>query len=176
MTIELQVQKAVKGDEDSFVNLIQSRKEKIYRIAFSYVKNKEDALDVVQEATYKAYISIDKLKQPEYFDTWLVKITINTAVNYIRSNKKYVFMEENKEVRDSQYNKDELVEMIDLNNALDDLEQKYKEIIILKSFEGFKFKEISEILGYPLNTVKTKFYRGLKKIKDNLEGGYNCED
>ncbi|UMZ72866.1 sigma-70 family RNA polymerase sigma factor [Natranaerofaba carboxydovora] len=174
MTTEIQVQKAVKGDEDSFVNLIQSRKEKIYRIAFSYVKNKEDALDVVQEATYKAYISLDKLKQPEYFDTWLVKITINTAVNYIKSNKKYVFME-NKEVRDSRHNKDEIVEMIDLNNALDDLEQKDKEIIILKSFEGFKLKEISEILGYPLNTVKTKFYRGLKKIKDNLEGGYNCE-
>ena len=175
MTTEIQVQKAVKGDEDSFVNLIQSRKEKMYRIAFSYVKNKEDALDVVQEVTYKAYISIDKLKQPEYFDTWLVKITINTAVNYIKSNNKYVYMEVNKEVRDSRYNKDEIVEMMDLNNALDNLEQKYKEIIILKSFEDLKFKEISEILGYPLNTVKTNFYRGLKKIKDNLEGGYNSE-
>lgn len=64
------VKKAIKVDEEAFETLVVQQSDKLYRTAFLYVPNKEDALDVLQETIYKAFISIDQLKHPEYFSTW----------------------------------------------------------------------------------------------------------
>lgn len=166
----IKVKKAIKGDDNSFTELISSRKEKMYRIAYSYVKNKEDALDVIQESVYKAYISIKKLKKKEQFDSWLIRIVINNSINLIRANKKSVNLEI--EIEDSKQGKYTIDEKLDLHSALNSLDNKYKEVIVLKYFESLKFKEIASILDIPVNTVKTNFYRGLDKLKIDLKEGY----
>lgn len=89
------VKKAIKGDKESFSMLIQERKEQIYKIAYSYVNNVDDALDIVQDVIYKALISIKDLKQPEYFNTWIIRITINYSINHLRKYKRIVYMDEN---------------------------------------------------------------------------------
>ena len=76
--------------EEELVELIHTYKEKFYRIAYSYVKNEQDALDVIQESVYKAYCSLDKLKSPEYFKTWFTRILINKAIDQIRFKKRIV--------------------------------------------------------------------------------------
>lgn len=84
-------EKAIAGDEDSFTVLIDGMQERLYRMAYSYVRNQEDALEIVQETVFKAYISIHKLKQPQYFKTWLTKIAVNCALDFIRKSKNRVY-------------------------------------------------------------------------------------
>jgi len=86
------VEKAMNGEEESFRCLVQQRKESIYRIAYSYVKNADDTLDIVQETVYKAFISIKKLKYPEYFNTWLTRITINCAVDFLKQKNRLIYL------------------------------------------------------------------------------------
>ncbi|MBW9156553.1 hypothetical protein KTC93_18005 [Clostridium tagluense] len=59
---------------------MQSRKDNIYKVAYSYINNTEDALDIMQEVIYKALVSIKHLKEPQYFNTWLTRITINEQI------------------------------------------------------------------------------------------------
>lgn len=91
MTYSIQlVYAAVAGDEDAFEGLIIHESDKLYRIAYLHMQNKEDALDVVQEATFKAFLSIKQLKEPAYFSTWLVKILIHTAYKMLEKQKRTV--------------------------------------------------------------------------------------
>ncbi len=165
MEFKENVKKAIKGNKDSFTIIIQSRKEKLYRIAYSYVRNQEDALDIVQETVYKAFISINTLKNPEYFDTWIVRILINNSINYMKQNKKVLYLEDEKFTKAESYNS---VEYLDLHDALNKLDDKLKTIIILKYFEDLTIREIADILGEPINTVKTNLYRTLKKLKISI--------
>lgn len=77
------MKKAQKGNDEAFLTLFQQYEVEIYRVAYVYVKNKEDALDVVQEVAYQSFKKIDTLNNPEYFKTWLMKITMNCAINLI---------------------------------------------------------------------------------------------
>ncbi len=167
-TVEL-VKKAKKGDEDAFYRLVESRKENIYKIAYSYVKNKEDALDIVSEAIYKAFTSIKGLKQPKYFNTWFTRILINCAINQTKKNKKILPLDnsiiEEQGIRDVGISREE---SMDLYSAIDILEEKQKTIVILKYFEGFTLTEIAEILKCPLGTVKTRLNKALKDLRAKL--------
>lgn len=87
MLKELKVKRAINGDEKAFIELIEKQREKLYRVAYAYVKNEEDALDIVQETVYKAYISIDTLRKPKYFNTWLTKILINISLATLKKIK-----------------------------------------------------------------------------------------
>jgi len=162
------VMKAIHNDEKSFCQLINQNKEQIYKIAYSYVNNKEDALDIVQDAVTKAYVSIANLKEPEFFNTWLIRIVINCAINHLNKSKKIIYVDE---YNFSDVNNDlkNVEDVIDLNKALDELDVKYKTVVILKYFEDKTLEEISNILNLPLSTVKTHLYRALQKLKINLK-------
>ena len=95
MEIKDKVKKAISGDDEAFEYIINNCKERLYRTAFAYVKNEEQALDVVQETVYKAYVSIEKLKNPEYFNTWITRILINNALTVIKKNSKVVYLDNN---------------------------------------------------------------------------------
>ena len=165
--IEL-VKKAIKGDNESFDTLMQSKRENIYKVAYSYVNNTEYALDIMQEVIYKALVSIKNLKEPEYFNTWLTRITINCSINYLNKSKKVISMDEN-HIKDMTLCKSNTEEIMDLHESLKKLDVKYKTIILLKYFEDLTLKDISDILKLPLSTVKTQLYRGLEKLKIDLK-------
>lgn len=162
------VLKAIKGDAQSLCKLIEDKKNSIYKIAYSYVNNREDALDIVQEVVYKVYCSITGLRQPEYFNTWVTRITINCSINHINKSKKVVYVSEyfDEDVSD-EFNGTE--EIMDLRTALEKLEIKYKTVVILRYFEDMTLEEISRTLEIPLNTVKTHLYRALKILRIKLE-------
>ena len=73
------IENSILGSKDSFAELIFLNKEYLYKTAFLYVKNEVDALEIYSETVYKAYISIHKLKNPNFFKTWITKILINNA-------------------------------------------------------------------------------------------------
>ena len=162
------IEKAKSGCNDSFDKLIKDRGSKLYKIAYCYVKNEEIALDIVSETTFKAYINIHKLKNIEFFDTWLMKIAINEALTAIKKQKKIIYLEDYK--KDIQENKEPVEEKMDLYKALDKLKKDDKEILVLKYFADLTFLEISKTMKKSENTVKTKHYRALEKVKKILEG------
>jgi RNA polymerase sigma-70 factor (ECF subfamily) len=160
--------KAIAGDEDSFTVLMDEMQGRLYRMAFSYVRNKDDALEIVQETVYKAFISIHKLQKPQYFSTWLIKISVNCALDYIRKSKKIIFMDKDHE---DSYVPEDRGEAIDLYEALSVLDEKSRIVIVMRYFEDMPLKEIANILDMPLSSVKSMIYRGLEKLKINLEEG-----
>lgn len=82
------VRKTCRGDSDAFLVLIQERKDDIYKLAYTYVKNREDALGVLHDVVYKVFMSLKKLKTPEFFNTWLIRITINCYIDHLKKSKK----------------------------------------------------------------------------------------
>lgn len=162
------VKKAIKGDADSFNALIQNRRESIYKVAYSYVNNSEDALDIMQEVIYKALVSIKRLNEPEYFNTWLTRITINCSINYLNKSKKVISIDD-KHIKDMTMPSKNTEEIMDLHEALNNLDAKYKTIVTLKYLEDLTLKDISDMLKLPLSTVKSHLYRGLEKLKIDLK-------
>lgn len=163
------VKKAINGNEESFCELIDQNKEKLYRVAYSYVNDKDEALDIVQDAVYKAYISIKNLKKAEFFSTWLTRIVINSAINSRKKSKKIVYIDEYTNDAGIDELKD-VADSMDLQTAINSLDDKYKTIVLLKFFEDRTLEDISQILNLSLSTVKSRLYRALNKLKLDLKG------
>lgn len=147
-----------------FVHCITNHKEDFYRLAYSYVKNQEDALDIVQESIKKALISIESIKEPTSIKSWFYKIVVRTAIDFLRKQKKLT-LADNQTIDLISHGKEDFYEDIDLQNALDRLPIQYKTVIILRFFEDLKLEEIAEIVDENINTVKTRLYRGLKLLR-----------
>ncbi|SDM91744.1 RNA polymerase sigma-70 factor, ECF subfamily [Psychrobacillus sp. OK028] len=124
------VELAIAGNKQAFEQLLKFESEKLYKIAFLHMRNKEDALDVLQEATYKAYTSIHQLKSPAFFSTWLVKILIRTAYKELERKKKMIQLPEETILFILESNQ-ELDPSIDLSEALAFLNVDYRNVITL---------------------------------------------
>jgi len=143
-----------KNLEELIVEYAVRYKENYYRLAYSYVKNSDDALDIVQESVYKAISSVSSLKNPDYIKTWLYRIVVNTSLDFLRKQRKSVAFDE--EALDSlDFETVDDYGDFDLQKALDNLPEKYRTIVILRYFEDLKIDEIAEILNENINTIKT---------------------
>ena len=141
--------------------------EKYYRMAYSYVFCEQDAMDIVQEGAYRAILKSDLLKQPEYVDTWICKIVINEALRFLKKNKlASVDMESLPE-----QGKEDEVEDIDLQRALDKLDEQERAIVVLRYFEEEKLENIGKTMNLNVNTVKSRLYRAMDKLKKYMETG-----
>ncbi len=168
MEIHQLIMKAKKGNGAAFLELIQDKKEHLYRIAYCYVKNEQDALDIVSEAVTKAFSSLHGLKKPEYFHTWLTRILINAAIDYQRKIKPLIPITQ--EIHDTPSPESvDKEEVMDLYQAIDQLEGRLKSIIILKYLEDKTITEIAELLKMPVGTVKTYLNRALKQLRLDLK-------
>lgn len=143
--------------------IIENR-EAHYRLAYSYVRNKETALDIVQESILKALNSIDRLEEINYLKTWFYRIIINTSIDFIRKHQRVTVMEDDVLSIHLPQLEDEMTD-IDLQEAINQLPPKYKTLIILRFFEDLKIDEIAEITDQNINTVKTRLYSALKKLR-----------
>lgn len=153
-------------DIKKFQKLMQKREDKLYKIAYSYMKNNEDVLDCVQDSIVKALENFDKLKNTEYFDTWLVRILINTCKDSLRKRHYTFSFDENIK---SSYDEENDLEVIDLINSLKKLSDEERELIYLRYFENKKIADISEDIDIKQGTVKSRLSRILGKLKISLE-------
>ncbi|MDQ0723067.1 DNA-directed RNA polymerase specialized sigma24 family protein [Paenibacillus sp. W4I10] len=83
-----------KTKEEQFSEKITEIQNKLYRLAYCYVKNEQEALDIVSEAVYKGFIAYGKMESMTYFDSWMSRIVINTAIDHIRRNQRVTYMED----------------------------------------------------------------------------------
>jgi RNA polymerase sigma-70 factor (ECF subfamily) len=154
--------------EKQLADHVIANKENYYRLAYSYVKNSDDALDIVQESIAKALSSISSLKEPNYIKTWFYRIVVNTSLDFLKKQKKLVIVDE--EVLCSLDTGDiDNYQDIDLQTALETLPNDYRSIVILRYFEDLKLEEIAEILDENINTIKTRLYKSLKKLRITIE-------
>ncbi|RBP89153.1 RNA polymerase sigma (SigV) subunit [Cytobacillus firmus] len=159
------VKKAIKGNKSAFEKLIQQNYERIYRTAYLYVHNEEDALDVVQEATYQAFTSIHSLKKPEYFTTWLTRIVIRCSGHLLKRKGNIVpLSDEILSNLPDQVNSN-IEESLQLLNAIQHLRQNYRTVIILFYYYDYSIKTISSVMEIPESTVKTYLSRGKAELK-----------
>ena len=143
--------------------------ERFYRLAFSYVKNEADAMDIVQESAYKAIQKCDGLKSEEYVMTWLYRIVVNEALQFIRKQKR----ETTTEAIPEESALDQYAD-IDLEAAIEKLEPRDQAIIRLRFFEDMTISDIAAILQYSQSTVKSRLYRAMDKMKVQLETERNA--
>ena len=143
--------------------LLLANYNQYYRLAYSYVHNDDDAGDIVQNAAYKAIKNCNSLKQESYAATWIYRIVINEIFSFHRQKK----TESLDFVAESQT--EDSYEDIDLKRALSSLSDEDRMIVELKYFEDLKLEEIAAILDINPNTVKSRLYRSLKKLRLILE-------
>lgn len=149
-----------------FKKLMQNREKDLYKIAYSYMKNENDAMDVVQDTLLKGLEKFDYLEKKEYFDTWIIRILINTCKDTLKKRKMNLTIDDQDFTLTLQEKDTEGV--IDLIKTLDLLNDEERELINLKYFQNKKLSEISEIKGVKIGTVKSRLSRTLDKLKENL--------
>ena len=144
--------------------------ERYYRLAYSYMRNEDDALDVVQESANRAIRDCRKVRNKDYLSTWIYRIVVNTALDMLRRKKKETTTGELPEIPVEDQYRD-----LELRTVLNQLDDKSRTIILLRYFEDLKLEDIADIVGDNLNTVKARLYRSLKKLRLNLEAEHYRE-
>ncbi|TGY41404.1 sigma-70 family RNA polymerase sigma factor [Clostridium sartagoforme] len=152
--------------EKIFEAYIGDNKEKLFKIAYVYLKNKDDAMDVIHESIVKAYNKLGNIKDLDNIDSWFIRLMINTAIDYIRKNSRTVLVED----KDMEVliNKSK-VQGDGFNLLIENLNEELRLIIILKYFHGYKIREISEILNLKESQVKNKIHKALKLLRKEFQ-------
>lgn len=152
------------------IEYIKENQEKMYKTAFTYVHDRDEALDIVQEAISKALQNINKLKHQEYVKTWFYRILINESLQYIKKNKRNNLYEiENLENEIVDYSEIP-IENIEIYKCINKLNEKIRTVIILRFFEDMKIEEIAYSTKTNENTVKSRLYKGVQELKKMIEG------
>jgi RNA polymerase sigma-70 factor, ECF subfamily len=154
--------------EQALIQLITEYKENIYRLAFSYVKNKEDALDIVQESIQKALLTIGDLKEEHKLKSWFYKIVVNKSLDFLRKRKR-INVVDGETLEFLGKGNHDVYQNIDLERCLDNLPEKFRTVIVLRYFEDLKIEEVAEILQENQNTIKTRLYRALSMLRIEMD-------
>lgn len=182
------IKKAQQGDSEAFEKLIVKYENRIYAIAFKVFKNETDAYDVSQEICIKIYRKLEQFRFDSAFSTWLHRISMNTAIDEYRKQKRKHQRESSydepveygesligRQLKDTSDTPEEaLIRKERIQSVWDGLEQlkeEQRQIIVMKDLEGKSYQEIGEILDIGLGTVKSRLARAriaLKKVLEEL--------
>ncbi|HBE14930.1 MAG TPA: RNA polymerase subunit sigma [Ruminococcaceae bacterium] len=146
--------------------LVTAQTDTLYRISMSMLKNENDAQDAVHEAILCAYQNRKRLRQEQYFGTWLVRILINVCHKMIKARKRYSDIGESLPdiaSRDNPYTS------VEIGDLIDRLPEKIRLTLILFYIEDYSIKEIKETLRIPEGTVKSRLNKGRALLKKWLE-------
>lgn len=179
------VRKIQDGDVDAFDALILKYRERVYSVIYNLTSNREDASDLTQETFIKAFQSINRFKGKSSFFTWLYRIALNTSLTYLRKNKLRRFFSFEKMVdedhtegfienmtADSDSDKAALMSELQekLNDAFQKLSVKHRTVITLFEIDGLSHKEIAEIVGASVGTVRSRLHYAKQFLQGELKG------
>jgi len=160
--MEKLVIKAKKGDSEAFMEAINKCSNQLYKIGKTMMLSDEDVGDIIQETILVAYKKINTLKEPAYFKTWLIRIFMNKC-NYLKKqNSKIIFIEDiNSLNKEGELGATDL----ELREAINNLKNDNKEVIILFYIMGYSIKEISSILEVKEGTIKSRLCRARNDLR-----------
>ena len=172
------VRRVKKGDYRAFDLLVLKYQSRVIATAFKYVKEKQLAEDIAQEAFIKSYKSIDSFREESSFYTWVYRIAVNTAKNYLVSAKRRdevvisdlseddSFYPEKSDVDSPQ----DLLKASELRDiifeTLSSLGEETRTALSLREFDGLSYEQIAEIVKCPVGTVRSRIFRGREMIED----------
>ena len=176
------IKRALTGDQRAFKKLRQKYHDAIYNLIYRMIRDKDEVEDLTQEAFIKAFLSLSSFNDEYAFSTWLYKIATNNSIDYIRRKRLHTFSIDKPiassesdmifELPDSTYEPDQ--DMIErqrkrlLEDAINSLPVKYKQVIHLRHVEEKEYQEIAEMLKLPLGTVKAHIFRAREMLNKYL--------
>ncbi|WP_445684070.1 sigma-70 family RNA polymerase sigma factor [Ureibacillus sp. FSL K6-2830] len=169
--IEL-VEKAIKGDATAFEQLLIKEEQMLYYKALSYVGRKEDALDVIQETACKAFLAIKDLRNP----TWLFRILIRECYQLLMKRNRMIPYDEMELLRKMDHKQELPSDSFHLGEVLSKLNESYQTSIILFYYHDLSIRDIAEVMGKPVGTIKTYLRRAKKHLKNELERSYKFNE
>ena len=164
-----------KGNEIAQMQIYDSYSKAMFTIACHYLKNEEEAKDVIQEAFLKAFLNIKKYKPEATFGAWLKRIVINQCLDTLKKQKIEFSdnkVEKNQTIEDGNWDFDSSVSKTEILEAIEQLNEKHKMVVKLYLMEGYDHQEISEILNIPIKTSRTQLSRGKAKLRNLLKSKY----
>jgi RNA polymerase sigma-70 factor, ECF subfamily len=191
MSDSLLVERFRSGEHRAFEILLQRWQEPVYRMAWRYIGSSDEAMDISQNTFLKAWTHIDTLEDPGKFGSWVYRICRHQCLDHLKSaHKQRIVAMSGLGIAESDTASEQSLQVNDantphshleatqrtqiMNRALDNIPEEQKVIIILKEYEGLKFREIADILELPETTVKSRLYYGLKALR-NYFSQHNLE-
>lgn len=164
------------GDTEAFTNLIHAHKLQLYKMAYGYLGNAPDALEALQEVTFRSYLKIGTLKEPAYFSSWLFRILINYCQDEQKKRKRRQPLQVGAELTANPCplpaphprDEEQHVQRMMVKDALNQLEQRYQTVIQLKYYQDWTITEIARTLEKPEGTIKTWLNKALKGLRSKL--------
>ncbi len=161
--------KEEKKKEQLVEETIVKKYNSYYRLAYSYVHNEADAEDIVQNTAYNALRASKTLKNSEFVETWIYRILLNEIFRLRKRPDNFSYEEFMERTGNEGESVEDTYEDVDLMRVIDNLPEKDKLVVELRYFEDKKLEEIGLILDENVNTVKSRLYRSLKKMRIMLE-------
>lgn len=172
----LLIKSTLKGNNDSFAKLMAHYAGRILLFGKNFFHNQSDAEDFVQDVFIKVFLNLKSFKGNSLFSTWLMKIAYTTAINSVNRRKEYLPIAENFEITSNDYTPEEnqirKITQEAISEAVQDLPEKYLICIDMYFYYDIPYQTISEITGFPVNTIKSHIFRAKKILKQKLEEYY----
>ena len=150
-------------NHEEFAKRVEAVRTRLYKTALTYLGSEALAMDAVDEAVYRALCGKWRLRQEEFFDTWITRILINECHNELRRQKRFHPLEELPETAAEEF------DSLSLREALRKLPKELKDVIILRFFSGCTLAETAAILNIPAGTVATRQRKALGLLRLELE-------
>ena len=179
------VARALRGDKAAVEVLVHKHQGRVFAVAGGILRNREDVEDISQQVFLKAYFSLKRFDQRAAFTTWLYKITVNECWDLLRKRKvrPLVYESELNEEQARLYQATEqqperspnvgeqLLVRQELDNWLEGLDNRDREMLVLKEIQGFTVEEIAEMLSLNGNTVKVRPFRARQRVAERIRRG-----
>ena len=171
------VQKTLQGDSASFDELIKLNQEDVFITVYRIVRDSDIALDICQDVFIKTFKNLKKFQFNSSFKTWLIRISINETISWLRKNTRNKKYKINLETAKGIENPDGTPETIviqnekraQLNMAIAQLNIRYQKVILLRYFQEMSIREISRVMACSEGTVKSMLFRSVRKLKSILQ-------
>lgn len=171
--IYILIKKIKEGDREAFMTVTSLYQKKVFLLAFSFFHNREDAMDIVQETFLRLYQKINLFQKGRNFQSWLLQIAKNICIDYHRKNyaKKGEWRKEKTidEMNLPDQSERKSLDTIDLKDifsqCLKKLTERQRMIFVLKHYNQFKYREISQILDVSLGTVKSLHFKAVQNLR-----------
>jgi len=176
------IESALTGSQNAYKQLMNRHQQAVFHIVFKIVRNNDTASDLVQETFMKAFASLATYRAEYKFSTWLYRIGANCAIDYLRKQRIRTLSldspaqtadgEMEFEIADESFNPERDLlnheKRISINDAIDELPEKYRLVIIYRHKDNKTYEEISEVLDVPIGTVKARIFRARELLKKKL--------
>ncbi|PHN93895.1 RNA polymerase subunit sigma-70 [Maribacter sp. 6B07] len=166
------VEKCKANDRAAQLQLYRKYCDGMFVVANRFVKNADDAEDVLQESFIKAFQKIHQYKGEVTFGAWLKRIVVNKSIDFLKSKKDKVSIDEQDMqvvAEDDNWNVSAVISIDEVRLAIDQLQEKYKYVVLMFLVEGYDHQEIAEVLNISSSACRTRLSRGKNQLKELLK-------